>query len=255
MQWKYIEVNKDNGVMEIILNRPPLNVLNIEMMRELTQALLDADKDATLKLLLLSGRGKAFSAGVDVGEHHPDRVEEMMESFNGLFFALNRVEAPSIALVRGAALGGGCELALFCDMLLASDKAKFGQPEVKVGFFPPIAAAILPRLVGRSRAMEICVTGRMVTADEALRWGLVNRLFPEETFDQEVKKYVDELLSSSPLILRFNKRAIDYGHALPFKTGYEKINQLFLRELMKTEDVREGIRSFEEKRKPEWKNR
>jgi cyclohexa-1,5-dienecarbonyl-CoA hydratase len=255
MHWKYIEVNKDNGVMEIILNRPPLNVLNIEMMRELTEALLDADKDVTLKLLLLSGRGKAFSAGVDVGEHHPSRVEEMMESFNGLFFALNRVEAPSIALVRGAALGGGCELALFCDMLLASDKSKFGQPEVKVGFFPPIAAAILPRLVGRSRAMEICVTGRMVTADEAHRWGLVNRLFPDDTFEQDVKKYVDELLASSPLILRFNKRAIDYGHALPFKTGYEKINQLFLRELMKTEDVREGISSFEEKRKPEWKNR
>jgi cyclohexa-1,5-dienecarbonyl-CoA hydratase len=255
MGFKNIEVKKEGALTEICLNRPPVNVLNIEMMREVTEALLGVEKDHSVKLLVLSGKGKAFSAGVDVGEHHPKKVEEMIETFNGMFFALNRVEAPSLALVRGAALGGGCELALFCDMVFASDKAKFGQPEVRVGFFPPIAAAILPRLVGRSRAIEICLTGRTFGAEEAYRWGLINCFFRDETFEQDVKKIVDDILASSPLVLRFNKRAIDLGHALPFKQSYEKINSLFLGELMKTDDVLEGISSFEEKRKPEWKNR
>ncbi|MFC2174180.1 enoyl-CoA hydratase/isomerase family protein [Acidobacteriota bacterium] len=254
MEYKHLEYKKENGVAQITLDSPPLNILNIEMMREIEQILQELDAERDLKLLVLAAKGKVFCAGADVAEHHPDKVQKMMGHFDSLFYALNELQLPILAEIRGAALGGGCELALFCDIVLGSDKASFGQPEIKVGFFPPIAAVILPRLVGRNRAMEICLTGRKIYAQEAYDWGLLNHVYPEDKFEEEAAKIKTQILEASPLILRYNKRVVDMGHAIGFQRAYSQVGRTFLGELMNTLDVLEGIEAFQQKRKPEWKN-
>ena len=159
MGYQFIQLELKDGLATITLNRAPLNVLNIAMMKEINAA-LDALQGQPVKLLLFQAAGKAFSAGVDVGEHLGEQVVEMIEVFHGIFRRMDQLPALSIASVQGAALGGGCELALYCDLVIASEKAKFGQPEIQVGVFPPIAALILPRQIGRKKALELVLSGR-----------------------------------------------------------------------------------------------
>jgi cyclohexa-1,5-dienecarbonyl-CoA hydratase len=250
-----ISLKKEDGIATLTLDRPPLNVLNIAMMKEINEALEGLVGDTTLKALVIRAEGKAFSAGVDVGEHTADMVEEMIQVFHDIFRNMFRIHAPIIAVVHGAALGGGCEVAMFCDIVLASEKAKFGQPEIQVGVFPPIAAVTFPYLVGRGKALELLLTGDVIRAGEAHRIGMVNQVYPVNEFDQKVDEFVGKIAGLSAPVLQLTKRSVTESIDLAWASALEEVEGLYLRDLMATEDANEGLSAFLEKRRPEWKHR
>jgi cyclohexa-1,5-dienecarbonyl-CoA hydratase len=252
MNYQHIQTEAKDSMGIITLNREPLNVLNIAMMKEINQA-LDALREAKIKLLLFKATGKAFSAGVDVGEHLGDQVVEMIEVFHGIFRRLDALPAISIASVQGAALGGGCELALYCDLVIASEKAKFGQPEIQVGVFPPIAALIFPRIAGRKKALELVLSGETIGAQEALSLGMINKIVPVEALEEELGKFCGKFLGLSGLVLTLTKKAFNAGLMDPSAQGLKEVEKIYLQELMKTKDAEEGLKAFLEKRKPVWK--
>jgi len=252
---KHLRVEKVEGTARITLARPKHNVLNIEMMKEMIARLEVIADDKDLKCLVILGQGPSWCAGVDVGEHKPEMVDEMIAVFNRIFEILDTLEIPIIAAVHGAALGGGMELAIACDIIIASKRASFGQPEIKLGFLPPYAAIRLPELIGPAKAIEICTTGKMYSADEARCMGFVGSVAKDEAFDEAVEKMIKEISACSPLILRLNKRAVKAHLGKDFSSAIQGVSELFLNTLMKTEDTQEGIASFYEKRRPEWKNR
>jgi len=246
---------KKDGVATLTLNRPPLNILNIAMMREMNEALEGLDGDANTKLLVIAAQGKAFSAGVDIKDHTPDKVEEMIEVFHGIFRRLLSLEMPTLAVVQGACLGGGCELACFCDFIIASEEATFGQPEIKVGVFPPIAVILFPYLMGQRKAFELLLTGEIVDAREAERIGLITRVVPAGELERASEELVAKLTRLSGVVLRLTKRAIYEAAGLPFEKAMVHAEKLYLERLMSTEDAKEGLQAFLEKRKPVWRNR
>lgn len=253
--FEHMLFEKKDGVATLTLNRPPLNILNIALMREMNEALEGLEGDVDTKLLVISAQGEAFSAGVDIKDHTPDKVEEMIEVFHGVFRRLLSLEMPTLAVVGGACLGGGCELASFCDFVLASEEATFGQPEIKVGVFPPIAVVLFPYLMGQRKAFELLLTGEIVDAQEAERIGLVTRVVPPEEMERAREELVAKLRGLSGVVLRLTKRAIYEAADLPFGKAMEHIERLYLEGLMSTEDAKEGLQAFLEKRKPVWRNR
>lgn len=255
MEYKTIIVEEKDMIGKIIFNRPPVNVLNIKMMKEINQALRDFQK-SSLKVLIIAAEGKAFSVGVDISDHTKEKVNEMIQVFHDIFTNLLKIKAPTVALVNGAALGGGCEVAMFCDIVIASEKSKFGQPEIKVGVLPPVAAAIFPRLMWSKKALELLVTGDIIKADEAKNLGLVNHVFPVEDFKEESEKFITEkLVSNSAVIMQLTKRAFIEGATQNYSNSIKKIEDIYLNELMKTNDANEGLAAFMEKRQPVWKNK
>lgn len=255
MTWQHIKLEQSAGVARLLLARPKHNVLNIEMMKEIQEALRGVAADADLKCLVIKGDGPSWCAGVDVGEHSPELVDQMMASFNGIFEIMEGMDIPLVAAVHGACLGGGMELAIACDIILAADRASFGQPEIRLGFFPPYAAIRLPGIVGAARAIEICTTGRIYSAQEAKEMGLISELTPAEKFEEALQGITGSLQAASPLIIRLGKQAVRRNLGREFPAALAGVTDLFLNVLMKTEDTREGIKSFYEKRKPVWKNR
>ena len=254
MEYKTILVSEQELVGKITLNSPPLNILNIEMMKEINHALTDFQK-RKLKALIMNANGKAFSAGVDVSDHTKEKVREMIQVFHDIFNNLKNIDAPTVALVQGAALGGGCEIATFCDIVIASEKAKFGQPEVMVGVFPPIAAAIFPKLMWSKKALELMLTGEIIRANDAKDFGLVNQIFPVENFEVESEKFVNEkIANNSAVVLQLTKKAFLEGANRNYSDAIKKIEDIYLDELMKTKDANEGLAAFLEKRQPRWKN-
>ncbi len=242
-------------VARVTLNQPPLNIIDIPMIEELHSALAKVHSSKDVKVLVIDHQGKAFSAGVSIKDHTPNKVGEMLEKFHAMFRLLNSLAVPSLALVDGMALGGGCELAVVCDMVLASDRATFGQPEIKVGVFPPVAAVLFPRLVGRNRALELVLTGETIDAAEAKAMGLINKVFPTQGFYEKAEEFIRKLTSLSGPVLRLTKRAVDRGLYTNVSEGIRAAEQLYLGQLMRTEDAREGLSAFLEKRKPVWKNK
>ena len=257
MEYQNIIFEKQAGVAKITLNKPPLNVLNIEMMKEINGALEGLGSDPSVKVLVFEAvEGiKAFSVGVDVSEHTADMVEEMIEVFHRIFRLLNDLELVTIAVVGGAALGGGCELALFCDMVIASEKASFGQPEIQVGVLPPIAVVALPDIIGSKKAMEMVLIGDRIRADEAERLGLVNKVVPPEELQAAAEEFVGKLVKLSGAVLRLTKRAVRVGSVGSFTDGLAAVEEVYLGPLMGTEDAHEGLSAFAEKRAPVWKDR
>jgi len=254
MAFKHIQTELKNGVAYLTLNRAPLNVFNIEMMEEINAYFEGLMKEKSLKLLVIQAMGKAFSAGVDVGEHLGDLVYKMIEVFHKMFRLMDALKVPSIAIVNGAALGGGCELALYCDMVIATEKAKFGQPEIQVGVFPPIAALIFPRTIGRKKAMELILAGETISAQEALALGLVNKVVPEASLTQEVNGFIEKFTKLSGIVLKLAKEATLAGLNDDMDQGLKIIEKIYLDRLMKTNDAIEGLKAFLEKRKPTWKD-
>lgn len=255
MDYKTIIVKEENLIGRITFNNLPLNILNIEMMKEINDALEDF-QSKNLKVLILNANGKAFSAGVDVADHTKEKVGEMIRVFHGIFTNLYKINAPTVALVNGAALGGGCEIATFCDIIIASEKSKFGQPEIKVGVFPPVAAAIFPKLMWSKKALELIITGDVISAEEAKELGLVNHIIPVENFDEESEKLITEkLASNSAIVLQLTKRAFMEGATQNYSESIKKIENIYLNELMKTSDANEGLTAFLEKRQPIWKHK
>jgi cyclohexa-1,5-dienecarbonyl-CoA hydratase len=254
MAFKHVQTEFKDGVATLTLNRTPLNVLNIEMMEEVNTFFEGLMKEKTLKLLVIQAMGKAFSAGVDVGEHLGDLVYKMIEVFHKMFRLMDALKVPSIAVVNGSALGGGCELALYCDMVIATERAKFGQPEIQVGVFPPIAALVFPRMIGRKKAMELILSGETISAQEALNLGLVNKIVPEASLAQEANSFIEKFKKLSGIVLKLAKEATLAGLNDDMDKGLKVIEKIYLDRLMKTHDALEGLKAFLEKRKPTWKD-
>lgn len=254
-QFQSIRFEIEESLARITLNRPPVNVLNIAMMKELNSAFQILQSETGVKLVVIDSQGKAFSAGVDVKDHTADKVKEMIEVFHLMFRLLNSLEPPTLAVVNGAALGGGCELATFCDLVIASEEATFGQPEIQVGVLPPIAAVIFPHLIGRNRALELALTGDVIGAKEAKEIGLVNKIFPTEGFEEKVGEFIEKLTSLSAPVLRLTKRAVDEGLYKSVEEAIGGVEKIYVDELMSLEDAHEGLKAFLEKRKPLWKNK
>lgn len=241
------------SVARIALARPPWNVLDMQAIRELGQAVGEADQNREVAAIVLAAEGeKAFSTGVDVRDHTADRVEEMLGLFHGVFRMLARTAKITIAAVRGHCLGGGCELATFCDLVVAAEDAQFGQPEIRLACFPPIAATTFPRLVGEKKAAELLLTGKSIGAAEAAALGLVNRVVPAAELDAAVGSLLAELFKNSAAALVLAKRALRLGWAEEFDRRLDEVESLYLKELMRTHDAEEGLRAFMEKRKPIW---
>jgi cyclohexa-1,5-dienecarbonyl-CoA hydratase len=198
---------------------------------------------------------RAFSAGVSVEEHQPETVYQMLESFHNVFRTLEQMGKPALAVVDGAALGGGCELVAGCDIVLSSSRARYGQPEIKLGVFPPVAAVLLPRIMGERRARELLLTGEIFDAQEALRWGLVSHVVEAGQLEAKLQEVLGRLRELSAPALEMTRRAMDAGRGRPFLEALERSEDIYLNELMKTEDAHEGVRAFMEKRKPDWRNK
>ena len=254
MSYEHIEVSYEDGLGTITLNRPPFNVLNIAMMEEINSALDSWMDMKELKIVLFNARGKCFSAGVDVGEHMGDLASKMIEVFHGIFRRMEKLGVLTVASVYGSCLGGGCELAVFCDLIVASESAKFGQPEIQVGVFPPIAAYLMPRILGRKVASELVLSGKIIGASESLDIGLVNRVVKEEELEPETVEFVKPYLKMSAKVLRLTKKAISAGLRDDLEPALKVIEDIYLDELMKSHDAHEGLTAFLEKRGPVWRD-
>ncbi len=250
-----VSYTKRDDVGYVTLDNPPLNILLQTMMDEISETVERAGADPALKALVFTANGKAFSAGADIGEHKPEVVRGMIASFGRMFRVLDALEIPVVMTVDGAALGAGFELVLMADVLLATERATFGQPEIRLAFFAPVGVAALPALVGRARAMEITCSGRTYTAEEMHAIGLVTRVVPEGELESATEAVLKDFRKSSPLILRLNVRTLKRSRGRSFTDALAEAEAVFLEELMTTEDTREGIASFYEKRRPVWKNR
>ena len=251
---KHIGVHIDGGLGTITLRKPPVNVFNIEMMDEINDTLRDWIEEKDLKVVLFNAEGKCFSAGVDVGEHMGDLAPKMIESFHGMFRLMEALGAVTMASVFGSCLGGGCELAIFCDLVIADETAKFGQPEIQVGVLPPIAAQVMPRIIGRKAANDLILSGRIISAQEALKMGLINKTVAKGDLPQETESFIRPYLSLSAEVLRIAKKTIKAGLMDEFEPSLKAIEDIYLNELMKTADAQEGLQAFLDKRRPEWKN-
>jgi len=252
---QHLKFEKADGVARITLNRPKFNMMNIDMMVELNNLLEGFVSDEDLKCVVIDAEGKHFCTGVEVADHKPENVDGMIAIFNRIFELLEQIDVPVVAVVQGFCLGGGMELAIACDVIVADKGATFGQPEIKVGFFPPYAAIRLPHLVGPAKAIEICTTGKFYRADEAQSLGMVAHVADDGGLGETADGIVKEIQANSPLIIRLNKKAVRQHLGMDFKTALAGVSDLFLNTLMKTEDTLEGIASYEEKRKPVWKNK
>lgn len=246
-----VSIVKSNGVARVTLNQPPLNVIDIPMMDELNTAIASLKEDRATKVIVIAAQGKAFSAGVDIKDHTPDRVEMMLTKFHAIFHTLWSLGQPVVAAVQGSALGGGCELAIACDFIVASERAKFGQPETKVGVFAPIATLLLPRIIARKKAYELLLTGDTIDAREAERIGLVNQVAEPDAFDAMVDAFIARMTVLSGVVLRHAKRAINLG----LDQGLTEIEKYYFKDLMSSEDAVEGLNAFMEKRNPVWKDK
>ena len=254
--YQNIKLNIEDRVARISLARPPLNVFNIAMMRELGAAVQETATQEIVAIVFEADKEtRAFSAGVAVEEHAPETVYQMLDSFHSVFRALEQVAKPTIAVVDGVAVGGGCELIAACDIVIASDRARFGQPEIKLGVFPPIASIFLPLVIGEKRARELILTGDIIDATEAARLGLCSYVVPSNQLDQKLTEVVSKLRELSSSSLEYARRALDLARPRKLDQSLKELENLYLHELMKSYDATEGIKAFMEKRKPAWRNR
>jgi cyclohexa-1,5-dienecarbonyl-CoA hydratase len=253
--YTFIHLAVAEGVARITLNRPPANVLSVEVLAELNQALESLEYQREVKVVVLAAAGKYFSAGFELGDHIGDRAYLMLEEFRKVFEVLAKLDKPVLAVVSGPALGAGSILAAACDIVLAGASARFGHPEIKGGVFNPVAAALLPRLVGRKKAFEMILGGGLLTAPEAERIGLVSRVLPDERLEAEAAAYIQRFQEGSAPILQMTRRAIAGGLDLPLADALSQAHDVYLNQLMGTEDAEEGLKAVMAKRKPVWKDK
>jgi cyclohexa-1,5-dienecarbonyl-CoA hydratase len=247
-----ISLEIDGTVAHVVLRNPPLNVIDFPMMHEFAQTVTEIESQPAVSVIVLSGEGKAFSAGVDIAAHTPDKIEEMLAIFHGLIRSLLATKKVTVAAVHGLCLGGGAELAMVCDLVYSSDDAEWGFPEIKLGCFPPVACSALAALVGQKRAAELILTGRSITGREAADIGLATRAVADNHLNSTVQASVGQLLRLSPAALSVTKKACYAWDAMHFDKGLARAEKVYFDELMKTDDAQEGIRAFMEKRAPKW---
>lgn len=258
MSYETIKVENKGAVSLITLNRPQaLNALNSQLMKELSTALDIAEKDASVRCIVITGSDKAFAAGADIKEMQP---KTYMEAFSEDFITAHHERVatcrkPVIAAVAGFALGGGCELAMMCDFIIAADNAKFGQPEIKLGVMPGIGGTQrLTRFIGKSKAMEMCLTGRMMDAAEAERSGLVSRVVPLADLQAEALKAAETIAEMSLPIAMMTKETINRSYETTLSEGVRFERRVF-HSMFATADQKEGMAAFVEKRKAKFEHR
>ncbi len=243
-------------VTRLVINRPPLNILDLDTIRELHSELGAVFKQDGVRLMEIRGAAtKAFSAGVEVGDHLPERAAEMLRVFHALIRTVLYAPCPVLAVVRGHCLGGSMELAMACDFIVASEDAQFGQPEVKVGAFPPVAAVLLPRLIPEKKALELIMTGEPITAGQAQQLGLVNRVVPAGELEGEAATFSSLLLAQSALVTMLARKAARLVPLAMLESTLREAERIYLEQLLRTEDALEGPRAFLEKRVPVRRNK
>jgi len=240
-------------IARLTLTNPPLNIIDISMMEELFEALTEINARTDISVLIVSGSQKAFSVGVDIAAHTPDKVEQMLTKFHSVIRTLIGLRQVSIAAVHGMCLGGGAEIAMVCDMVYTSELATWGFPEIKLGCFPPVAVTALAALVGQKHAADLVLTGRSITGREAANIGLANTVVPEVDMERALQEAVHNLSQLSPAALAITKKAIYAWDSIHFDKGLARAEKIYFDELMKTQDAQEGINAFLGKRPPAWK--
>ena len=253
--FEFIKLTVEGGVARMTLNRPDHNLLNESMLREMSDAITYAGERREVKLIVLDSACKVFCGGIDVGEYTSQRVFQMLDVFHSVFSGILETSKPVMCVVNGPAIGGGAELAAFGDLVIATPRARFAQPEITIGVFPPLATTILPFLVGPKVALELVLLGEPVTAEKALELGMINRLVPEAQLEATVNDMIGRVVGHSGPVLSMAKKAILGGMGLSLRDGLKNSMNIFLNELYSLEDSQEGVRALVEKRKPNWKNR
>lgn len=248
-----LELKIDAPLARFTLQHPPLNVIDMQMMDELTAALAQVESRTDISIIIVQGSDQAFSAGVDVAAHTPDKIEDMLRKFHASIMKLVAMKKVTVAAVRGHCLGGGAELAMVCDLVFTTKNAQWGFPEIKLACFPPVAATALAALIGQKQACDLILTGRTISGEEAARLGLANRAVPEGDLDSAVQESIDRLAKISPAALAVTKKAIYAWDSIHFDKGLARAEKVYLEELTKVEDMQEGISAFLEKREATWK--
>jgi cyclohexa-1,5-dienecarbonyl-CoA hydratase len=239
-------------IARIEFNHPPLNIIDVPFMEQLASALGEVESQADISVVVFSGSEKAFSSGVDVAAHTPDKVEEMLAKFHAIFRIMVASRKVLVAGVRGHCLGGGAELTLLCDLVVTAEHATWGFPEISLGCFPPVAATALAAVVGQKQAADLILTGRKIDGRQAKSLGLANSVVPDQQVASEVAGLIKQLTTLSPAALAATKKAMYTWDSMHFDKGLARAEKIYLEELMKTEDAREGIQAFVEKRSPRW---
>jgi cyclohexa-1,5-dienecarbonyl-CoA hydratase len=248
-----VTIEQKERAVFITIDRPPLNVLDLPLLRELDTVLTACAQQSETDVLVIQGAGgRAFSAGVDIRDHTPEKVPEMLDAVHGVIRKFLGAPQVTIALVRGVCLGGGCELASSCDFILASEDSSFATPEIRVGCYPPVALARFSSLIGYHRAAEMILTGRIFSAREAAEIGLINRVLPIDQVEAGLASLLEELLGNSGAVLRITLKGLRELALKGFADALERSEDIYRRELLRTSDVEEGVRAFLEKRKPRW---
>jgi cyclohexa-1,5-dienecarbonyl-CoA hydratase len=250
-----LELAINPPVSILTLRNPKLNVIDVPMMDELLEAMRVVEARADVTTLIFTGDGEHFSAGVDIPAHAPESVREMLTKFHAVIRGLVKSQKVTMAAVRGTCLGGGAELALMCDMIYCTEESRWGFPEIQLACFPPVAAVALAAAIGQKRAAEMVLTGQIIHGDEALHMGLANDAVPDHELDGRVEEVAEQLSHLSAAALRITKKALYAWDAIHFDKGLARAEQIYLEELMQTEDAREGIAAFMQKRAPEWKGK
>src|SRR5215472_711793 len=253
--YKYIQFEITNCIARLTMSHAPHNVLTVPMMKEMAEAIESLNGRGDVKAILLQSPQSAFSAGISLEDSRPDRVFQTLDAFTRVFQAMVDISKPVIVVVNGPAIGAGSELVGFGDVVIATPKAKFAQPEVKLGVFPPFAAVMLPQLIGPKKTYELILTGEALSAEDALRLGFVNKVVPESELKEAVKGVLARISEFSGPVLEVAKEVIGSAMGVPIEEAMKKSQDVYLNKLMALQDVQEGLRAVLEKRKPVWKNK
>ena len=255
---KFIRWDDSGPAAHLTMARPKQNIMNIEMLKEMSRAIESLNARDEVRMILLDAAPECegfFSVGVEAAGYRTDMAFQMMDAFHQVFRSMTEVSKPVIAVVDGMAQGGGCELAAFCDIVIATENARFLQPEIKLGVFPPMGAVVYPRVIGPKHAMELLLTADPISAQQALIMGLVNRVVPRSALKETVDSLVQRIGSQSTPVLQLLKRVVFEGTWRPFEQALKRSQDMYLNQLFELDDSQEGLRALVERRKPVWKNK
>ncbi len=254
-EFQFVRYRVDGAVARLTLDRPEHNLLNERMLSEIAAGINSIGEKREVKLIVIDSAAKSFCGGIELGEYTQRRVFQLLDAFHNAFAAMMDTSKPVLVVINGPAFGGGSELAALADLVVATPKARFAQPEIKLGVFPPLSAVILPYILGPKVALELVLTGEAMTAERAAELGLVNRLVPESQLEKTVDDLIAKVTAQSGPVLTMAKRAILGSVGVPLREGVRNSMKIFLNELSDLEDAQEGLRALVEKRAPKWKNR
>ena len=253
--FQFVHYNVEGAVARLTLHHPEHNLLNESMLRELADGIGIIAETNSVKLIVLDAAGKVFSGGIDIGEYTAERAFSMLDAFHAACIAMMEAPQPVLVIVDGPAIGGGAELIAYGDLVVATPRARFALPEITIGMFPPLASTMFPHIIGPKRALELVLTGEAITAEHARDLGLVNRLVPEAQLQAAVNELIGKITAQSGAVLGMAKKAVLGGMGVSLRDALRNSMSIFLNELYRLEDSREGLRALLEKRKPQWKNR